>query len=147
MWMWRFRMRSTVWLRDTPSTSLWWRRSRGWKRRTAGWRPTTDLGSRAGGTPWPWERTSRRLCTSPPLLSPISVPWTCGASVASCACACAGEAVFGSLEKRQFIKTTLRESDWRKLINFNKPAAFPSPVWTFLTVYIFSQASSRVWIF
>lgn len=37
-----FRTKSTVWLRNTLSTSLWWRRSRSWKRRTAGWRPTTD---------------------------------------------------------------------------------------------------------
>lgn len=58
-WICCFRMRSTVWLRDTLWTSLWWRRSRGWKRRTAGWRPTTDLRSRGGGTPQPWIQTLR----------------------------------------------------------------------------------------
>lgn len=37
------RTRSTAWSRGTPSTSLWWRRSRSCGRRTASWRPTTDV--------------------------------------------------------------------------------------------------------
>lgn len=55
-------MRSTVWLRDTLWTSLWWRRSRSWRRRTAGWRPTTDplIQSQNCGTVLPWVQTLRQ---------------------------------------------------------------------------------------